>query len=120
VQARRSRPMPPAPVVAGLSAAAPRVKCRSLSPLGVRVLGGLDGLEFHPSPKLKSALAICWLRWSMADPKKYRDEAGRLRQEAVGMKDPDRQRRILELAALCDRLADHIEKLREPVFRTAS
>ena len=56
----------------------------------------------------------------MADPKKYRDEAGGLRKAAGGMKDPDRQRRILELAALCDRLADHIEQLREPVFRTAS
>lgn len=49
----------------------------------------------------------------MADPKKYRDEAERLRKEAAETKDRDHQRMILDIAKLYDRLAGHTEKRRE-------
>jgi len=42
----------------------------------------------------------------VADPKKYRDEAERLRKEAAETTDPDHQRAILDIARLYVRLAE--------------
>ncbi len=46
----------------------------------------------------------------MADPLKYRNEAKRLREEAELMPDFNVKRQIFQIAKLCDRLADNIEK----------
>jgi hypothetical protein len=46
----------------------------------------------------------------MADSKKYRDQAERLRREADGMTDPVERRLTRKLAELYDSLAGHIEK----------
>ena len=46
----------------------------------------------------------------MADPKKYRDEAERLRREAAETPDIDLRRQILRIARPYDRLAENIEK----------
>jgi hypothetical protein len=48
----------------------------------------------------------------VADPKKYRDEAERLRMEALWVKDPEHRALVLKMAALYDRLAAHAEKMR--------
>jgi hypothetical protein len=47
----------------------------------------------------------------MADSKKYREEADRLRMESSWIKDPDHKRMVLKLAKMYDRLAEHTEKL---------
>jgi hypothetical protein len=49
----------------------------------------------------------------MADSKKYRDQAARLRTEAAEMPDPDHRRMIHQIAELYERLADHTEKRRQ-------
>jgi hypothetical protein len=46
----------------------------------------------------------------MADLKRFRDEADRLRAEGVERKITDRQRMALEIAALYDRIALHSKK----------
>ncbi len=46
----------------------------------------------------------------VADPKKYRDEAERLRMEALWAKNPEHRQMVLKMAALYDRLAAHAEK----------
>jgi hypothetical protein len=48
----------------------------------------------------------------MADAKKYRDEAERLRREAIETPDRDIRGTMIEVADLCDRLADTLEKHR--------
>jgi len=48
----------------------------------------------------------------MADPKKYRDEAERLRQEAAEIVDLNHMRLLRQLADLYERLARHTEKRR--------
>jgi len=49
----------------------------------------------------------------MADPKKYRDQAERLRKEADETADPDHQRTMLDIARLYDRMADTLAKQRQ-------
>jgi hypothetical protein len=49
----------------------------------------------------------------MADPKKYRDEAERLRKEAAEAPDFNVRRQILQIAKLYDRLSESIEKRQE-------
>ena len=48
----------------------------------------------------------------MADAKKYRDEAERMRREAIETPDRDIRGTMIEVADLCDRLADTLEKHR--------
>jgi hypothetical protein len=49
----------------------------------------------------------------MADPMKYRDEAARLRVEALATPDHEVMETILKVAHLYERLADQIEKRRK-------
>jgi hypothetical protein len=46
----------------------------------------------------------------MADLKRFRDEADRLRADGAEMKITDHQRMALEIAALYDRVARHANK----------
>jgi hypothetical protein len=48
----------------------------------------------------------------MADPKKYRDEAERLRREAEDSHDPHLRRTMLDIAGLYDRMAETLAKRR--------
>jgi hypothetical protein len=48
----------------------------------------------------------------MADAKKYRDEAERMRREAIETPDRDIRGTMIEVADLYDRLADTLEKQR--------
>jgi hypothetical protein len=48
----------------------------------------------------------------MAEPKKYRDEAERLRREAEASHDPDLRRTMLDIAGLYDRMAETLAKRR--------
>jgi hypothetical protein len=48
----------------------------------------------------------------MADPAKYREEAQRLRKEAATRADDETRKLLIEVADLCDRLAETIERLR--------
>ena len=48
----------------------------------------------------------------MADPKKYRDEAERLRREADEAPDPDHQRTMLDIARLYERMAETLTRQR--------
>jgi hypothetical protein len=51
----------------------------------------------------------------MADPKKYRDEAERLRKEAAESADPEIRGTMLDIAELYHRLAETLERhRREP------
>jgi hypothetical protein len=50
----------------------------------------------------------------MADPKKYHDEAERLRREAAGSHDPEIQRAMLDIAGLYQRMADTLERRAKP------
>jgi hypothetical protein len=51
----------------------------------------------------------------MADPKKYRDEAERLREEASESADPEIRGTMLDIAELYHRLAEALERhRREP------
>jgi hypothetical protein len=55
----------------------------------------------------------------MADPKKYRDEAERLRRKAEHIHDRDVRRQAIEIADQYDRLADSIEEWRQPELRNS-
>jgi len=46
----------------------------------------------------------------MVDPKKYRDEAERLRREAIETPDRNERGTMIEVADLYDRLADTLER----------
>jgi hypothetical protein len=48
----------------------------------------------------------------MANPKKYRDEAERLRREAIETPNRDIRGTMIEVADLYDRLADILERQR--------
>jgi hypothetical protein len=48
----------------------------------------------------------------MADPKKYRDEAERLRKEAAESADPEMRGTMLDIAELYRRMAETLERHR--------
>jgi hypothetical protein len=52
------------------------------------------------------------LKLAVADPKKYRDEAAKLRQEAAEISDVETRRTMLDIAGLYDRMADTLAKQR--------
>ncbi len=49
----------------------------------------------------------------MADPKKYRDEAERLRKEADETGDTETRQTMLDIAALYERVAETLSKQRQ-------
>jgi hypothetical protein len=54
----------------------------------------------------------------MADPKKYHDEAERLRKDAAETIDVDARKTMIDIAKLYDRLADTLSRQRRDEFQT--
>ena len=64
----------------------------------------------RPTRNCNLVTTICDLSSRMVDPKKYRDEAERLRREAIETPDRNERGTMIEVADLYDRLADTLER----------
>jgi hypothetical protein len=90
-----------------VTTAAPGVRSRSR-----RVSIALTTLTSADAPKCKPALRECEVLSAMADSKKYRDEAERLRSEAMQTDHRETRSTMIEIADLYDRMAETLEKQR--------